>query len=528
MKKLLLTLLLATGTLFAHSAPFNAGVRYSAWAIDSRAGDFRANAKPCGFLLSGRQPLGQSHYDYVPGLVAKAVIEAAAYYAQQPWSQPWYQAVEEYANRVYQDAPRTGRSQDDMNATKMYFPLRRLAAGPMRHIADPNTIAHADTAIGRMPACFADLKAHYTIPDTLPAAGGWWHKAGYTNQMWCDGLYMGAALAAELPERNWQEIAQQFRISWSMLWDRDKQLLYHAFTADPDNAASRDWAGVDSLTLHSAAFWGRACGWYILALCDVLELMQNDGQQGTAPYTELCAYLNRLAAGLAARQDAATGCWYQLLDETDAFTADTYKGRHFPTTANYLESSATAIITAALLKGMRLNLLDPAQYDAIARRAYRGFVEQFVEQQPDGTVQLIHNCASAGLGGAQGRDGSKAYYLLGPDVPQRNDYTEGKVLGGFVLAAVEYERRYQAGQPLLFHADLPPLANAGDTLTVIGNSTSKQAITYQWLYAKDNTSKLQPKKGATTPTIIAKKAGIYQLTATAGGQTITTAATQVK
>lgn len=30
------------------------------------------------------------------------------------------------------------------------------------------------------------------------AAGGWWHKSFYTDQMWCDGQYMGPALLAQM------------------------------------------------------------------------------------------------------------------------------------------------------------------------------------------------------------------------------------------------------------------------------------------------------------------------------------------
>jgi len=111
---------------------------------------------------------------------------------------------------------------------------------------------------------------------------------------------------------------------------------------------------------------------------------------------------------------------------------------------NYLESSCTAIFIAAYLKGMRLGLFD-TDYTELAKKAYRGFVEQFMVGDGRGGVHLVSCCKSAGLGGKNYRDGSAAYYLMGKDTKPTSTsgsdfYTEGKVLGGFILAATEYER----------------------------------------------------------------------------------------
>ena len=124
---------------------------------------------------------------------------------------------------------------------------------------------------------------------------------------------------------------------------------------------------------------------------------------------------------------------------------------------NYLESSATAIFTDVLLKGKRLGYLTDSKYEAAAKKAYKGLVEQFVKTDVDGNPYgIVRCCRSAGLGGKkEGEDmrtGSAAYYLLGSDVTatKENEYTEGKALGAFILAAVEYERAYL------------PVAAAGD------------------------------------------------------------------
>lgn len=75
---------------------FNSSVRYSQWAINSRLYDFKANTKAFGFAKfdskggksSDRNNKEIDKLDYVPGLVAKATIEAADYYQGFDWSNP--------------------------------------------------------------------------------------------------------------------------------------------------------------------------------------------------------------------------------------------------------------------------------------------------------------------------------------------------------------------------------------------------------------------------------------------------------
>ena len=135
-----------------------------------------------------------------------------------------------------------------------------------------------------------------------------------------------------------------------------------------------------------------------------------------------------------------------MLNHDGTFFANSYNGNSYPDTYNYLESSATAIFTAAYLKGMRLGLYN-TDYTDVATKAYQGIIENFMVADGNGGVHLIGCCKSAGLGGSDFRDGSAAYYLLGSDVPKTTTsgsdfYTEGKVFGGFILAATEYERRF--------------------------------------------------------------------------------------
>ena len=461
---------------------FVEGLRYSELVTNSRLNDFKANTTAAGFGLfdaTGHMttaPTGtKNNLDYVPGLVAKAVIELVDYYKDSDAMdvRPWYYAVQHYGNRMdISSNGKDGKSFDDLNAVKLYFKLRELASSKVFPDGEQHTnTSTVETAQDRFKEALKGIgKANSTYvikASTLEgAAGGWWHKSSYVNQMWCDGQYMGPALLAQLlneysdyaPISNddWALVTRQFTIAWNYLWDEEAHLLYHAFTADPANTFG--WAGISAIkgaeVYHSQEFWGRAEAWYFLGLVDVLEQLQKAGRSDTDDYATLHSMLQQLGAGIAAKQDATSGCWYQLLNHDGSYIATDYDRSYRYTegpVANYLESSCTAIFTAAYLKGMRLGLFD-TDYTEVARRAYIGLVEQFMVGDGNGGVHLIGCCKSAGLGGSNYRDGSAEYYLMGRDTQPTVDdpssssfYTEGKVLGGFILAATEYERRFIDG-----------------------------------------------------------------------------------
>ena len=473
--------------------------KYSRLIINSCLAKFKANTKYAGFStfnLNGTEkdviePGSNEHtktkIDYVPGLVAKALIECVDYYQDSVWAKPWYQSVEWYGigTGFYDDIETNGESLDNLNAVKLYFKLKDLA--PKFSANSATTITNCETAMSKALTGLSATNTTYSIKEgevdgtnnanalpkpgggTYDVTGGWFHKSDYTNQLWLDGQYMGPALLAQYvaagqplvgmtTEQSWDIIMKQFDITWTYLWNAETQLLYHAFCADGgtnSTTRSTDWAGLQPGTCyHSAEYWGRAEGWYVLALIDVIEQMDKAGMQSDPRRARLLGYLQSCAAGLKRWQDQTTGCWYQLLAHDGDFSVTDYKTKDNSETiksgtkTNYLESSATAIFTATILKGMRLGYLDRATYEPMAKKAYHGFLKQFLRKDIDGNAYgLINCCASAGLGGSgktgdDRRTGSAAYYLLGSDVTKVTSYTEGKVLGAFLMAAVEYERAY--------------------------------------------------------------------------------------
>lgn len=559
----LVGMLFATSSVNAADNPggvtFNSGVRYSQWAINSRLYDFYGNQKKFGFAKwdANTQKIGTYpewdgkngvRLDYVAGLVGKATIEASEYY-DTDWSKPWFESAKDFAVNKNTYTAKTNASDltlDNMNAAKMFIPLTKSEWTTLAE--KTKTEKYINEVIKDMVTYNSTLfigsayKGSYTGIDANTAKGlgmfgAWYHKPAYIDQTWCDGMYMGPALLAQIvkyngntnnlskTESDWDILARQFTISWKQLYNESTGLLYHGFTANPGDNASKDWTGITAggTTYHSASFWGRANSWYLMALVDVLEVMPEKNKN----YATLRDYLDKLAVGIANHQDKTTGCWYQLLDKGASFSSNDK--------SNYLEASCSSIFTAAYLKAIRLGLLDKGTYEPVAKKAYEGLVNQFMvyDNTDNNTIQLVKSCTSAGLGGKYGRAGDDNYYLNGndakvvtsSDISSNYYYTEGKVLGGFIMAATEYERAYQNqdSKQILFAKDLAPKYDFSTTpgsldATAYGEGTP----TYQW-YKGDGTAVAD----ATSATFSPKESGEYYCIATDGSNTIQTSTTTV-
>lgn len=398
------------------------------------------------FSNKKEQQLATAHWDYVPGLVAFSVLKA---WQQYPDKTEYYDVVKAYADHCLQgqDTVKVGESNiDDLAAGKIFFALYE------HELQIDND---SDATRYRKCADFLrnKLKYHHKrIEAAKPGAGGFFHKAQYPNQMWLDGLYMGTAMYAEWQscfgseageednQNSWSDIASQFKTIHQYTYNTDKKINYHAWSADPIDANSF-WAKKEAPYKGcSPEFWGRGMGWYFAAIIDVLDIMPSSHPD----YDALKEIANQIAEGLAIYQDDATGCWYQLLQYDSIVKADntgdkigdkTYNVCDKP---NYIESSASSMFTYAYLKGIRIGILGKDTYMPIAVKAYKGLIKNFVKEE-NGEMNIIQSCASAGLGPAkdQSRTGSINYYLCGKDVSITQN--EGKAIGPFIMASLEYE-----------------------------------------------------------------------------------------
>ena len=263
------------------------------------------------------------------------------------------------------------------------------------------------------------LKAIHVLRDQLKthprtSAGGFWHKKRYPHQMWLDGLYMGAPFYAQYAQyfnepELFDDVVKQFELVHKYTYNSETGLNYHGW----DESREQAWA--DSITGCSPNYWGRAEGWYAMALVDVLDFLPADH----SGRTKIIEILNQVASGIKKYQDTQTGLWYQVLDQGNR-------------EGNYLEATASSMFTYALLKAVRKGYIND-EYKEVARKAYAGILENLIKDNGDGTISLTQCCSVAGLGGNPYRDGSYEYYI---SEPVRDNDPKG--VGPFILASLEY------------------------------------------------------------------------------------------
>lgn len=250
--------------------------------------------------------------------------------------------------------------------------------------------------------------------------GGFWHKQVYPYQMWQDGLYMVEPFYARYnvvfnnsSTADFDDIAKQFIILESHARDQVTGLIYHGW----DEKKVQNWA--NPTTGCSSCFWGRAMGWYGMALVDVLDYFPESHPKRA----ELIAIFQRLMSALVKYQEPTSKCWYQVVD----YTTPGYGAAN----GNYLESTASIMFSYCLLKGSRKGYLDNT-YLTNGINAYEGVLKTFVTES-NNLVTVNKACAGAGLSAT--RNGTFTYYIN-----ETITSASGIAMGAFMLASLEYEK----------------------------------------------------------------------------------------
>ena len=272
-----------------------------------------------------------------------------------------------------------------------------------------------------------------------------WHKAIYAYQVWLDGIFMGlpfrtltAPITTSAKNKKkgavtkiYDDAVNQLKITYQRTLDPKTGLNRHAY----DETRKAFWS--DNETGLSQHCWGRAQGWYSMALIEVLDALPED----YARRSEVIDLLQKDLDAILKWQDKKTGLWYQVMDSPER-------------EGNYLESTCSSMFTYVLLKAYRKGYVSEKYRDA-GIRAYKSMIEKFIQIHADKTISLTQCCEVAGLGPAvtpevesamkrinpkgsvkenRRRDGSYAYYLSEPI--RAND---AKGVGPFIWASLEME-----------------------------------------------------------------------------------------
>lgn len=247
-------------------------------------------------------------------------------------------------------------------------------------------------------------------------SNGFWHKKIYPYQMWLDGLYMGQPFYAEYSKlfqrkKDFDDIAHQFELMYEKGKDSKTGLLFHAW----DESKEQKWANKE--TGQSPHFWGRAMGWYMMALVDVLDFFPKNHPKRKM----LIEQVKTLGEVLIKFRDPKSKVWYQILDLPDR-------------APNYLEASASCMYTYAFSKGVNKGYLNK-KFLKWAQESWEGIKNTFLVIDDKGLINLEKTVSVAGLGGKPYRDGSFEYYMS--EKVRTNDF---KGYGPFLLAAIELEK----------------------------------------------------------------------------------------
>ena len=250
-------------------------------------------------------------------------------------------------------------------------------------------------------------------PRTL--SGVFWHKEIYPWQIWLDGVYMQGPFNAQFcllsgDLGGFDDIVEQVIKVYQTLRDPNTGLLFHAY----DESKGQRWSDIQ--TGLSPHFWGRAIGWYCMAVLDILDFLPKSHPKRA----EMCSLLLNVLDALLAYQ-TKDGMWYQVIDKAQE-------------RENYLETSCTLMFAYSLLKTLRLGLSTDTAYKDAALSAIEGVKKMYLRKDEQGHLHLGGICSVAGLGGNPYRDGSFHYYICEPVV--EDDF---KGVGPFILASLEAE-----------------------------------------------------------------------------------------
>lgn len=265
--------------------------------------------------------------------------------------------------------------------------------------------------------------------------GVYWHKAIYSYQVWLDGIFMGLpfhALTANMllndkqAQKIYNDAVDQIKKTYERTLDPKTGLNRHAW----DERCEMFWS--DKTTGLSQHCWGRAQGWYTMALIELLDALPENYSRRA----EVIELVKKDLDAVIKWQDKKTGLWYQVMDSPER-------------EGNYLEATCSSMFAYSLLKAARKGYVGD-EYRQAGIKAYKGIINNLIEVNNDKTISLTKCCEVAGLGPGvskkvlkaapkvkenKRRDGSFEYYISEP--VRAND---AKGVGPFIWASLEMEK----------------------------------------------------------------------------------------
>ena len=187
--------------------------------------------------------------------------------------------------------------------------------------------------------------------------GGYWHMLTQPYQMWLDGAYMAGPLLVRYADRFGDDILRERAVKQIFVMDEnmkdEKSGLYvHGW----DESKKAEWS--DKETGLSKYVWGRALGWYAVAILDVLEYLP----ENHCAIPKLKEIERRLLSNLVQYQDTKTGLWFNVVDYPNEPT-------------NWVESSCSNLFIYSYARAVRMNIIDKAEFGEVIDKGYQGMID---------------------------------------------------------------------------------------------------------------------------------------------------------
>jgi unsaturated rhamnogalacturonyl hydrolase len=237
--------------------------------------------------------------------------------------------------------------------------------------------------------------------------GGYWHKDKYPYQMWLDGLYMGGVFAM-LYGKHYDEpklygmVLEQERLMRKHTKDERTGLYHHAW----DESRNTPWS--DNETGKAPEFWGRAIGWYGMALVNFLDILPLEDPGRNV----LIQAIQELAAAYVKYQDPDTQLWFQVVDKGDQ-------------PDNWIETSCSCLFILTLAKAVNKGYID-SSYKEAAIKGFKGLLDRMYFDDK-GLLTMPGICIGTSVG-------TYDYYI-------NRETCENDLhgIGAFILACVEMQ-----------------------------------------------------------------------------------------
>ncbi|MEO7579474.1 MAG: glycoside hydrolase family 88 protein [Massilia sp.] len=174
--------------------------------------------------------------------------------------------------------------------------------------------------------------------------------------LWGDDMYMGIPALAEMghmtgDKKYFDDAVNNALNMSSYLFNKQNGLYTHGWNANNPDAPR--------------FYWGRANGWAVLAMSDLLDVLPKNHPG----YPKVLAQLRAAIKGISELQ-SGSGLWHQMLDRNDS----------------YLETSASAIFTYTIAHAINQGWISPTTYGSIAQAGWAGLTTRVnAKGQVEGT-----------------------------------------------------------------------------------------------------------------------------------------------